>query len=98
MRPTPKTDAALELLRRYLRSHLGLRELKEVIRGFRKIERERLEWHYLPDMPDDEVTVLLAVDGDVHEGYHDGLGWWLSNEQPAIGVYAWMHVPDAPER
>jgi hypothetical protein len=56
-----------------------------------------LQWHYLPELPDDETTVLMAAkDGDVHEGYHEGDGWKLSNERPIFDVYAWAPIPEAP--
>lgn len=63
-------------------------------------------WHYLPELPDDNITVLIATEGDDSDevliGYHEDGVWW---ENPADvdnfiarPVYAWAHAPAKPPR
>lgn len=60
-----------------------------------------IEWKRPADeMPDDEITVLLAfADGDVTLGYHDGC--WRNMEGLPYGTKdeprAWADVPEAPK-
>jgi hypothetical protein len=67
----------------------------------------RIEWHYLPELPAPDTTVLIAVDhpgGDeVLVGYQEKDGsWWqipievdLFIEKP---VYAWAPLPAKPPK
>lgn len=60
-----------------------------------------IKWHYLPEMPDAEISVLVAVigDDDSSEGYTDGANWYYQNGTPIPGyVYAWADMPACPAR
>lgn len=71
------------------------------IRSFRwKISQiVNLEWHFRPEMPDDDVRVLFAAGDDVEVGHHEN-GVWINTEEASYSdgdVYAWAHLPAAPE-
>jgi hypothetical protein len=57
-------------------------------------------WNYVEgEMPDDEITVLIAVCGedDAWLGFHDGDGWHpADNESKRVIVEAWAEVPLPP--
>ncbi len=58
-----------------------------------------VKWHYLPEMPDAEVAVLVAVwdCADATEGYTDGENWFFQGGMLIDStVYAWAHLPDCP--
>lgn len=63
-----------------------------------------LGWFYLPELPDDETTVLIAAaEADVVEGYKEGDRWFQTHtggtaRVEIFGVYAWAHVPIPPPR
>lgn len=54
----------------------------------------------LAELPDDETTVLLALeDGEVCLGYHLGEGWcYETSETVGRPVTHWAEVPAAPQR
>lgn len=56
-----------------------------------------LDWHYLPELPDADITVLVSChgEGDCTEGYYDGDHWRRSSGTRMHGVYAWADMPDA---
>lgn len=57
----------------------------------------RVEWLVAAEkMPDDDTTVLLAIDGDVWIGWHDADGWHNSDGMPLRGVTHWAHTPEVP--
>lgn len=67
----------------------------------RHVDATAVTWIYCDDeLPDDDTTVLLAIDDDgsdeVEIGYHSGDRWLLSNCMRARGVYAWAHAPAKP--
>lgn len=58
------------------------------------------------EMPDDDITVLVALsDGDVESGYHSDDKWFSSETgmDHVISVRShrrvthWMHLPEAPK-
>lgn len=64
-------------------------------------------WHYLPELPDDDVQVVVSVRDPDGECYffigHHCAGKWVGEddlETPFLGeVYAWADVPEAaPQR
>ena len=69
---------------------------------------ETIEWHYLPELPDEDVTCLLAIDDDstdevivgfLQEGqWMQDCGEWDGPMQVSYNVYAWAHAPAKPPR
>ena len=68
---------------------------------------EPIIWHYLPELPDDETTCLIAHVSDETDqptvGYHSGGEWWWENpagrDVPAFfGAYAWAYLPANPPK
>jgi len=66
---------------------------------------ESLIWHYVPELPDDDTTVLLAHVSDETDqptvGFRRGGVWMWENpagrDVPAyLEVYAWAHLPANP--
>jgi len=65
---------------------------------------ETVQWHPIPgdDLPDDEITVLIASPSDpdpVWLGYHDSElgGWVYINGIFASMAAAWAHLPEGPK-
>lgn len=58
-----------------------------------------MTWHYLPEKPDDEMAVLVAVKdcAEATEGYCSGEDWFFQGGMLIDAeVYAWAHLPDCP--
>ena len=49
-------------------------------------------------LPDDDITVLADIDGEVWQAYRDGDTWRDMSGQPidAARVTYWAHMPAAP--
>ncbi len=67
----------------------------------------RIEWHFLPELPDADTTCLIAVEetdsDEVLLGYYDGDGgWWQQPGEVSLfvecTVYAWAHAPAKPAK
>lgn len=77
------------------------------------MKTETITWHYLPELPDDNVTCLLAIDtedtDEVVIGFREDGRWmkdvgdwveplFLSKQEDNEGVYAWAHAPAKPAK
>ena len=51
------------------------------------------------ELPDDDTTVLIALDdGEVWTGYHDAGEWlYVSGDQMEATVTHWQHLPEPPK-
>ncbi|MBI5689279.1 MAG: hypothetical protein HZC55_04220 [Verrucomicrobia bacterium] len=94
---TPIGDGLLAWLK--MQQEAAAPRLGEPIAGK---ECETIEWHYLPELPDDEIRVLIALENDDSDeplyGFHaDGL--WYDDARTVINrVYAWAHGPANPAK
>ena len=112
MRTNP-IRAELESLRQFLvrqidgspetrgRDQAVTAHIKAVDRAMAFIELDDLSetmWFDAANPPDDEVTVLIALDdGEVWTGYHEGEGWlYVSGDPMASKVTHWKHLPEPP--
>jgi hypothetical protein len=64
--------------------------------------RAEAQWHYLPEMPEEEGEYLVAISEPflsdcTGEAYWDGDEWMAAG---VLGhyVYAWRELPQPPER
>jgi len=64
-----------------------------------------LDWRYLPELPDADTTVLIALDSDETDelllGYYDGDGRWCAHESGGPVtipwfIRGWAYAPVAP--
>jgi hypothetical protein len=64
----------------------------------RHVSRIPVIWHYLPEAPDEEISVLVAYEDDVTEGYLSEGKWCYQNTdwREIPGVYAWADLPPPP--
>lgn len=51
----------------------------------------------IESLPDDDLTVILAVDGEPWTGFRDGEGWRYVSGDPCEGnVTHWCEFPEVP--
>lgn len=56
-----------------------------------------LEWHRTTDrLPDDDILVLCAHDGDTYAGWLDTDAWRYADAMPASVPQWWAHMPEWP--
>ena len=64
-----------------------------------KTETISIVWHFLPEVPDEEIAVLVAYEDDVTEAYlSEGVWFYQGTTRPVPGVYAWADLPAPPPR
>jgi hypothetical protein len=68
---------------------------------FAKFRTANMEWiDANEELPDDEETVLIALDdGEVWTGYHSEGRWWYVCADPidSARITHWLPFPPAPE-
>ena len=56
-----------------------------------------MSWISVHDqLPDDDVAVLIAADGDVWMAWHDADVWYTVDGARLEGVTHWQRLPPAP--
>jgi len=68
-----------------------------------RVRPEAVEWHYLPELPNDAIEVLVAIDNpesdQVIVSRHENGAWFFPSIAAAFSpfkVYAWAYLPTKP--